>query len=44
MTNAQLKGKCEQLSNERHYEYRAVRKKCVTQGLVTFGREDGRSF
>lgn len=44
MTDAQWKVKCVQLSDERHYEYRAFRKKCVTQGLVTFGREDGRSF
>ena len=44
MTDAQWKVKCIQLSDERHYEYRAFRKKCVTQGIVTFGREDGRSF
>ena len=44
MTNAQWKVKCVQLSDERHYEYRAFRKKCVTQGLVTFGREGSRSY
>ena len=44
MTDAQWKVKFEQMSDERHYEYRAFRKKCVTQGLVTFGREDGSSY
>ena len=44
MTDAQWKVKCEQMSDERRYEYRAFRKKCVTQGIVTFGREDGRSY
>ena len=44
MTDAQWKVKCVQLSDERHYEYRAFRKKCVTQGIVTFGREDGSSY
>ena len=44
MTDAQWKVKCVQLSDERHYEYRAFRKKCVTQGLVTFGRENGSSY
>ena len=44
MTDAQWKVKCVQLSDERHYEYRAFRKKCVTLGIATFGREDGRSF
>ena len=44
MTDAQRKVKLEQITAESKYEYRAFRKKCVTQGLVTFGREDGRSF
>ena len=43
MTDSQWKVKCVQLYDERHYELRAFRKKCVTQGLVTFGREDGMS-
>ena len=32
------------MAAEKHYEYRAFRKKCVTQGLVTFRREDGSSY
>ena len=39
MTDAQLKVKCVQLSDERHYEYRAFRKKCVTLGIVQFVRK-----
>ena len=44
MTDAQWKVKCVQLSDERHYECRAFLKKCVTQGIVTFRRENGSSF
>lgn len=44
MTDAQWKIKSEQMAAQRHYKYRAFRKKCVTQGLVTFGREDGSSY
>ena len=44
MTDAQWKVRCEQMAAEKHYEYRAFRKKCVTQGLVTFRREDGSSY
>ena len=39
MTYAQWKVKCVQLSDERHYEYRAFRKKCVTLGIVKFVRK-----
>ena len=44
MTDAQWKVRLEQITAENHYEYRAFRKKRVTQGIVTFGREDGRSY
>lgn len=44
MTDAQWKVKCVQLSDERHYEYRAFRKKCVTQGIVTFDRDNGSPY
>ena len=44
MTDAQWKVKLEQITAESKYEYRAFRKKCVTQGVVTFRRENGRSF
>ena len=39
MTDAQLKVKCVQLSDESHYEYRKFRKKCVTLGIVKFVRK-----
>lgn len=44
MTDAQWKVKCVQMYDERHYEYRAFRKKCVTQGIVTFSRENGSPY
>ena len=44
MTDAQRKVKLEQITAESKYEYRAFRKKCVTQGIVTFRRENGSSF
>ena len=44
MTDAQLKVKCVQLSDERHYEYRAFRKKCVTLGIVQFVRKINSSY
>ena len=43
MTEAQWKVRLEQITAENHYEYRAFRKKCVTQGIVTFSRENGSS-
>ena len=44
MTDAQWKVRLEQKTAESHYEYRAFRKKCVTQGIVTFGRENGSPY
>ena len=44
MTDAQWKARLEQITAESKYEYRAFRKKCVTQGIVTFGRENGSQF
>ena len=44
MTDAQWKVRIEQITAENHYEYRAFRKKCVTQGIVTFSRENGSSY
>lgn len=44
MTDAQWKVKFKQLSSESLYKYRVFRKKCVTQGIVTFEREYGSSF
>ena len=44
MTDAQLKFRIEQITAENHYKDRAFRKKCVTQGIVTFGRENGSSY
>lgn len=44
MTDAQWKVRLEQITAENHYEYRAFRKKCVTQGIVTFGRENGSPY
>ena len=44
MTDAQWKVRLEQKTAESHYEYRAFRKKCVTQGIVTFSRENGSSY
>ena len=40
MTDAQWKVKLEQITAESRYEYRAFRKECVTQGIVTFGLEN----
>ena len=44
MTDAQWKIRLEQITAESHYDYRAFRKKCVTQGIVTFSRENGSSY
>lgn len=44
MTDAQWEVKFKQITAESNYEYRAFRKKCVTQGIVTFRREKGNSF
>lgn len=44
MTNAQLKVACIQTHTEFCYEYRAFRKKCVTQGIVTFSRDNDLSY
>lgn len=41
MTDAQWKVKVEQLTARTKWDNRAFRKKCVTQGIVTFNREDG---
>lgn len=41
MTDAQWKARLEQITAESQYEYRAFRKECVTQGIVTFSRENG---
>ena len=44
MTDAQWKERLEQITAESQYKYRAFRKECVTQGIVTFGRENGSQF
>ena len=44
MTVAQSKVKSEQAQTEYRYEYRAFRKKCVTQGIVTFNRDYDGSY
>ena len=44
MTDAQWKARLEQITAESRYEYRAFRKECVTQGIVTFGRENVSPF
>lgn len=44
MTDAQWKARLEQITDESQYEYRAFRKKCVTQGIVTFSRKNGSSY
>lgn len=44
MTYAQWKVRLEQVTAESKYEYREFRKKCVTQGIVTFGRENGSPY
>ena len=44
MTDAQWKARLEQITDESQYEYRAFRKKCVTQGIVEFVKEDGHVF
>lgn len=44
MTDSQWKAWLEQITAESQYEYRAFRKKCVTQGIVTFSREDGSPY
>ena len=41
MTDAQWKVRVEQVTAESHYEYRAFRKECVTQGIVMFIRDIG---
>ena len=41
MTDAQWKVKSNQISDDVNYGLRKFRKECVTQGIVTFGRENG---
>lgn len=44
MTDAQWKARLEQITAESRYEYRAFRKECVTQGIVTFSLENESPF
>lgn len=44
MTNAQWNVEMQKRTAERHYKERAFRKKCVTQGIVTFSRENGNTY
>lgn len=44
MTDAQWKVRSNQISADVGYEFREFRKKCVTQGIVEFVREDGHVF
>lgn len=44
MTDAQWKERSKQISADVNYEFREFRKKCVTQGIVEFVREDGHFF
>ena len=41
MTDAQWKVRSNQITADVGYEFREFRKKCVTQGIVEFVREDG---
>lgn len=44
MTNAQWEVRSNQITADAGYEFREFRKKCVTQGIVTFGRENGSPY
>ena len=44
MTDAQLKVEVQKTNAEHLYKERAFRKKCVTQGIVTFSREKGDTY
>lgn len=44
MTDAQWKVRVKQIAYESQWEDRAFRKKCVTQGIVTFGIEEGGTY
>lgn len=44
MTNAQWNVEMQKRTAERLYKERAFRKKCVTQGIVTFSREKGATY
>lgn len=44
MTDAQWKVEIQKSTDERLYKERAFRKKCVTQGIVTFSREKGDTY
>ena len=44
MTNAQWEVRSNQITADVSYEFREFRKKCVTQGIVTFGRENVSPF
>jgi hypothetical protein len=44
MTKAQWKVWSKQISDDVGYEFRKFRKKCVTQGIVEFVKEDGHIF
>lgn len=44
MTKAQLEAWSKQITADVNYEFRKFRKKCVTQGIVEFVREDGHHF
>lgn len=44
MTEAQWKVRSNQISADVWYEFREFRKKCVTQGIVEFVREEGHFF
>ena len=41
MTNAQWEVRSNQITADVSYEFREFRKKCVTQGIVEFVREEG---
>ena len=44
MTDAQWKVRAKQISDDVGYEFREFRKKCVTQGIVKFVKEDEHIF
>ena len=44
MTEAQWEVRSNQIIADVSYEFREFRKKCVTQGIVEFVREDGHVF
>jgi hypothetical protein len=44
MTKAQWEVRSKQITSDVGYEFREFRKKCVTQGIVEFVKEDGHVF